>query len=364
MAIVGTAGVPAMYGGFETLADQLIMYAERLGFSSRFRVYCSGRSEQGNAFYRGAHLVHLPISANGVSSIFYDVLTSINAWWRGCSTLLVLGVSGAPVLPVLRLFTSLKIVTNVDGIEWRREKWGGLAKLYLRLAEWIAVRASHTIIADNEGIRDYLRERYGIEANVIAYGGDHALDGKPVDLLFSLPKRYALALCRIEPENNIHMILEAFSKSEEAPLVFVGNWTSSEYGRALQKQFGNEKNITLLDPIYDQDSLLTLRSNAALYIHGHSAGGTNPSLVEAMHFGTPIYSFDCIYNRYTKENCGEYFDSSHSLISLLGALKWEQRGVDTDDLSSEGRELSDIANRRYVWEIVGSSYMKLLGFKN
>ena len=362
IAIIGTAGVPASYGGFETLADELIKFAEDQKVSSRFLIYCSGDNPQQISNYRGATLRFLRFPANGVSSIVYDALSSVDALLRGCRVLLCLGVSGAPLFPLLRLIPGIEIITNVDGVEWRREKWGYFARLYLRMAEWFAVRFSNCVIADNEGIHEYLQRSYGISAAIVSYGGDHALKGKHVDLPLRLPEVFALSLCRIEPENNVDLILRAFSASRSPNLVFVGNWNASEYGRQLRHQYTDTENLFLLDPLYDENLLFTIRSKARYYVHGHSAGGTNPSLVEMMHFGVPVLAFDCVFNRYTTDNEAFYFDSVGGLVELLGKISSKDDSADVlGVVASSGGKMRDLAQSRYCWTIVGREYLQLLG---
>ena len=360
VAIVGTAGVPASYGGFETLADELVKFAHENGVSSQLVVYCSGRELDVHTDYCGAKRRFVPVSANGVSSILYDIFSCLHAWWSGEKKLLILGVSGAPVLPFLRAFSSMRLVTNVDGVEWKREKWNRLARWYLRFAEWVAVTFSHDVIADNEGIRDYLLEAYGCDATVITYGGDHAMRGEVTDLPVPLPERYAMSLCRIEPENNVHVILEAFSGSSSLPLVFVGNWDASPYGQALWQTYQNCENVLLLQPIYDENQLYTLRQKACLYVHGHSAGGTNPSLVEMMHFGIPVIAYDCLFNRYTTEGKGLYFSSEKQLCDLVEQVLKEDDKSDGHYSAQLGSEMADVAETSYVWDVVGKCYLDLL----
>lgn len=360
VAIIGTAGVPAAYGGFETLADELVTYAEAQGLSHHFTVYCSGRSESEEPSYRGAKRRFISLSANGIASIFYDMLSCIDAWWRGDKTFLILGVSGAPIIPFLRLVPSIKIVTNVDGVEWKRAKWGRIASLYLRVAEWLAVRFSHDVISDNKGIKEYLDQTYGRESTVITYGGDHALRGDMVELPFQVPEVFALSLCRIEPENNVHEILSAFSSFERLPLVFVGNWDATDYGRQLWAKYKGRSNVHLLPPIYDQNSLYSLRQRASVYVHGHSAGGTNPSLVEMMHFGVPVLAFDCVFNRYSTEGVALYFKSSDELLSQLDALLNDAEVSAGKHWAELGNKMKHIAQSEYVWSRVGERYFSLL----
>lgn len=354
IAIVGTVGVPANYGGFETLVENLVRYNERVSGKYDLTVYCSSVvHHKRQPLYKSANLRYLPFRANGVESILYDAISLFSAAWNRNDVILVLGVSGAIVIPVIRLIFSGRIITNVDGIESRRGKWGWLARRFLSVSERIAIRFSHELISDNDAIAQYLKSQYGASSRTIAYGGDHAVtvDTKPLNL--SLPVHYAVAVCRIEPENNIRVILEAFSKEENLKLVIVGNWDNSPFGRALRRKYGQMNNIFLLDPIYDLGKLKTLRSGAFAYIHGHSAGGTNPSLVEAMHFGVAAIAFDCDFNRNTTEQKALYFTDADSLQGCLGGLTVKHR----DEV---GRAMFEVAQRRYTWDTVASEYYDLM----
>lgn len=359
VAIVGTVGVPAQYGGFETLADNLVAFVTERSLPIQFTVYCSGpHYPQRARSYGAAQLRYLPLRANGVQSLLYDSVSMILALWRGTDALLVLGVSGALMLPLVRLFSRARVITNVDGIEWRREKWGVIAKAFLRASEWSAVHFSSLVIADNDVIRDYLSSTYGVTAEVIPYGGEHALsvEAKPLEDL-RLPRSYGLTICRIEPENNIELILRAHGRAGDSGLVIVGNWDASAYGRSLREQYGALGNLRLIDPIYDLGKLRALRASMEYYVHGHSAGGTNPSLVEAMHFGKPIIAFDCPFNRVTTEDRALYFADPIQLVEQISRVK---RG----ECQAIGEQLGGIALRRYTWAIVARRYLEILAAKS
>jgi glycosyltransferase involved in cell wall biosynthesis len=356
LAVIGSVGVPAKYGGFETLVENLVRYHEVRSIECEIVVYCSGKAygEHRSQFHQ-ASLKYIPLNANGAQSLPYDVLSMFDAWRAGVDVILILGVSGAIAIPLLRLFTSTKIVTNVDGIEWKREKWKGLARTFLRFSEYIASKWSHVVIADNDEISRHITTAYGVACSVIPYGGDHVLatpagGADPLDL----PRQYALSICRIEPENNIAMILEAFSRQTAIPIVLVGNWGGSAFGRELREKFGSVPHLNLLDPIYAPETLRALHDGATLYIHGHSAGGTNPSLVEAMHCHSTILAFDCSFNRATTEDRACFFASTEGLTDLLARVsageQVSQRGV-----------LKEIANRRYRWEVVSRQYFQIVG---
>jgi len=355
IALLGTVGIPASYGGFETLAENLARFHQVNQLPGKLAVYCSAKSyPDGPNSFLGAELRYVDLNANGVSSVAYDIVSLFSAVRQRSNIILLLGVSGAIALPLLRLVSRARIVTNIDGIEWKREKWTGLARGFLRLSERIAVQFSHEVIADNGGIAAHIAETYGRNCHVIAYGGDHALRAQPRPYEGErMPGQYALALCRIEPENNVGMILEAFVERQEMPLVFVGNWNNSDFGRALRQRYASLEHLHLLDPIYDLDILHTVRSNAAIYVHGHSAGGTNPSLVEMMHFGLPILAYDCVFNRHTTDEKALWFKDSASLGVTIAALT-------PTVMEQAGSEMKRIAQERYTWSTIGQAYFSLL----
>ena len=354
VAIVGTVGLPAKYGGFETLANYLTLH---LAQQYELTVYCSSKDCEGTPeMYNGAQLRYVPLRANGVQSILYDVVSILSAL-RYADTILILGVSGCVVLPFLKLLSQRKFVVNIDGLEWKREKWSPFAKWFLKLSEKLAVGSADSIVTDNKVIQDYVLSEYSKPSTLIAYGGDQASN---IAINYDthtrypfLKQKYAFSVCRIEPENNLHMILEAASQSSALPLVVVGNWGASEYGRTLRAAYSSLEGIHLLDPIYDQCDLDQLRSNCQLYLHGHSAGGTNPSLVEAMSLGLPVYACDIGYNRETTENSAAYFSNSVELAEMLASF-------DESNLIDMGKRMARIAARRYRWDLVAGQYAELL----
>lgn len=345
--------MPGNYGGFETLAENLVQYHEKMARADSLTVYCSAKAfDVKPKTYRTARLQYIDLEANGPQSIAYDMVSMFRTLRGQDDCILVLGVSGALALPVLRVVGRPRIITNIDGIEWKRSKWKGLAKFVLRLSEWAAVRFSHVVIADNQAISDYVTEVYGVPCEVIPYGGDHALGPDPDTASVAyLPEAYALALCRIEPENNVAMILEAFA-SLDTPLVFVGNWDKSAYGRGLKAHYSAHPRIIVHDPIYEPGKLRALRDQATIYVHGHSAGGTNPSLVEMMHFGIPVLAHDCSFNRHTTEEKAVYFLTADELAHAIQAL-------DAENAIRIGADMREIACRRYTWDQVGQSYFSL-----
>ena len=215
------------------------------------------------------------------------------------------------------------------------------------------MKYADVIISDNKGIQNYVKDEYGKDSVLIAYGGDHVIREIDADFergvleRFSLnPNEYAITVCRIEPENNCHKTLEAFSRTDKK-LIFIGNWNRSEYGRELKEKYSKFSNIIIQDPIYDVDILYALRKNAGQYIHGHSAGGTNPSLVEAMFFGFPILAYDVVYNRESTAGQAYYWSNADELVELLSK----------DNL--DGTMMRTIAEEQYTWKKITEQYEAL-----
>jgi glycosyltransferase involved in cell wall biosynthesis len=342
LRILGTVGVPACYGGFETLVENLLDDHES---NENITVYCSSKTyPERRQRYKNAKLYYIPLNANGAQSIPYDIWSLCHAVYKGADNILLLGVSGSICLPFIRLFSTARVVTNIDGLEWKRAKWNGFIKKFLKFSEKLAVKHSDVVVADNKAIADYVTTEYGVNPEVIAYGGDHAV----IDELNLSDEGYALALCRIEPENNVEMILDAFSQSNKK-LKFIGNWDKSEFGQAMKAKFQVLDNIDIVDPIYDIKTLFDIRQKCSFYVHGHSAGGTNPSLVEMMHFRKSIFAFDCNYNRASTENNAYFFKDVKELTSR----------INDSSLKQNADIMKTIASKRYTWKIIKQQYFGL-----
>jgi glycosyltransferase involved in cell wall biosynthesis len=355
VAIVGIQGVPAQYGGFETLVENII--GRNCSPHVKYTIFCSSKDEQNQLrIYKGARLKYIPLHANGVQSILYDIWGMMRTL-RGYDDVVILGVSGCLFLPVYRLLNHHKIIINIDGLEFRRAKWGCIARWILKNSCGFAIKGADVIVADNRGIWNYVKDTYHQEATLIAYGGDHVLrnvsERHQLEILKKhsvLSGQYAITICRIEPENNSHIILKAFAETGKE-LLFIGNWNRSKYSRQLKEQYGQKNNIHLINSLYDLNELFALRNHCSIYVHGHSAGGTNPSLVEAMFFGMPILAFDVVYNRETTANKAFYFKDAKELEKLLNIGKPE--------LSENGRAMKEIAQTRYLWKKIAKQYEDL-----
>ena len=356
LAIIGTVGLPAKYGGFETLVEQLIPHIEN---DFDVTVYCSSKfykKEDRATHYGKAKLKYLPFKANGIQSIPYDVLSILHAAFNA-DKLLILGVSGCLVLPFVKFFTRKKVYVNIDGIEWKRNKWNFFIKTFLRYSEIFAVETAEAIITDNQVITDYMKTAYNYQSHLIEYGGNQAqhvsvTDNSIIDYHF-LNSKYAFTVCRIEPENHIHILLDAMSQQTKLQLVIIGNWNNSEYGVGLKEKYGQINHIHLLDPIYELETLNRIRSNCYVYLHGHSAGGTNPSLVEAMNLGLPIIAYDVMYNKETTEKKALFFSNTNELLEIISQLNETTR-------KSLSNKMLEIAKRRYTWKVIANKYKSML----
>ena len=353
LAIIGTNGLPGRYGGWDQLLNHL---TNSLSSNYEIIVYTSSyNAVKGLKEYNGAKLKIIPLKANGFQSVLYDGVSMVHAG-ANYDILLILGTSGCIFLPLIRLFRK-KIILNPDGAEWKRGKWNNFVKWFLKKSENFGIKYSDIVISDNKIIQNYIISEYEKDSVLIEYGGDNARKvplGEKASLKYNIVKEnYAFKVCRIEPENNIDLILEAF-KDLNLKLILIGNWEFSEYGSKLRKSYLKYKHLLLLDPIYEQETLDELRSNCGIYVHGHSVGGTNPSLVEAMNLGLLCVTYDVDYNRETTENKSLYFKTVEDLKNVLNSFLTNNLKVDTVKSN-----MLEISKRRYTWQRIIDKYNSL-----
>lgn len=354
IAIVGIQGLPNQYGGFETLSEFLVKY---LGVKHDFTVYCSGVDQKGRPEeYMGAKLKYYDITSHGGKGIVFDCKSLIDAVRGDYDVILILGFGPGPVMPFLSKKTKAKIILNFGGLDWKRDKWSGKARMVIKMCEKLLVKNSTIVVSDNGKIRDYVTAEYGRKSELIAYGGDQA---KPLPITDKLREKYpflngkyAFEVARIQSDNNIEMLIKAFMKADTMPFVLVGNWKSTDWGREIKAKYENENKLVLLDAIYDKSILDVLRSNCYLYVHGHSAGGTNPSLCEAMYLGLPVMAFSNGYNENTTHNEAMYFHNEDELAEMVKSVKQEE-------LDAMRPKLKALAEEHYRWEGVVRKYEKL-----
>ena len=352
IGIVGTVGYPSNYGGFETLVKYLV---EEKPENTEVRVYCESICKSYNFDIKDSiSRIFTPFKANGWQSILYDCLSIIHSV-RVNEKTLILGSSGGLVMLFRLFFKKHQFIVNIGGLDWQRDKWSYFPQVVLRWSESLVIRNANVIISDNEAIKEYIVETYGRDSILIAYGGDQAvkeqIDENDKQKYLFLREQFIFTLARIQKDNNIELIIQAYLElpNRRMPLVIIGNWKSSIYGLELRKKYSVAPSVYLLDAIYDQQELNKIRGRARLYVHGHSAGGTNPALVEAMNLNLNIICFDSVYNRYTTENKAKYFSNSTELSELM----------DDRSRTENGNVMKTIANSRYKWSLVINSYYNL-----
>lgn len=322
IAVIGSAGIPNRYGGPEAFAESIAPVLVENGFD--VTVTCDrskypDRTAEVDEF-RGVRRVFIGVNANGARSILHDLLAFFAVAGKA-DYILALGVSGGMFFPLFRLICAIRgsrLLINIDGVEWRRDKFNAIAKFVLYWSDRLAQRFAHVIIYDNAALLEYVL--YPDKAVCVEYSGDQATRGTPA-VTAGLPENFALTICRIEPENNCEIILEGFLKSSLPAYVFVGNWDRSEYGRELKRRYAAEPRIRITDAVYDPARILELRSRCNVYLHGHSVGGTNPSLVEILFFDCQIFCFDCSFNRVTAGEAAHYFKDAADLGRQVDSVR-------------------------------------------
>ncbi len=348
VAIVGTNGIPAQYGGFETLAENIV---NQLSSDFRFIVYCSKKQDEKLKHYSNARLIYLPLDANGVSGLLYDLLSLAHAWFFS-DVILYLGPGMGMILWINKIFKK-KLITNHGGLnEWDREKLTFLQKKFAFFNHKLAAKFSDVNVVDNLVLKKSLFERFHANSVVIRYGGDHVFPVKKTPELMNefpfLNKEYYVSVSRAQIDNNLHMVLEAFRKMPDRNLVLVSNWGSSKYGQKLKKDYSHYSNLFLQDAVYDLNKLNCIRSNAKLYIHSHSQCGTAPSLVEAICLSLPIVSYDMPQNRETLKRNNYFFKTADELKELI-------LSINTKEIKTL-QFFSDKVKKEYTWEKVSKQY--------
>jgi glycosyltransferase involved in cell wall biosynthesis len=316
LAFIGCAGVPNRYGGFEAFVEHcgphLVAPFGRVVVTCDARLY----GDDHNSDFRGMERVFIGIAANGASSVLHDLLAFVKVFSK-VRYIVVLGVSGGIWFPLFRLacaLTGRRLLVNVDGVEWRRSKFSTVRRGALWAFDRLAQVSAHRVVYDNLALAPYLSRSGRRKAVCIEYSGDHA---RPRGAGSVVRPGTALTICRIEPENNIEMLIEGVLRSSLQRYVVVGNWAHSNYGRRLMTRFAGDPRLSLLDPVYDPARLQGLRGECNFYLHGHSVGGTNPSLVEMIFYDCELLCFDVPFNRETAGGSARYFRDADELATLL-----------------------------------------------
>ncbi len=323
--ILGIRGIPAAHGGFETFAEQLALFLVERGW--HVGVYCQTdvsavdqrvRSDM----WRGVERIQVQVASTGPrGTVEFDWHCVRDAATRP-GVCLVLGYNSAVFLPYLRL-KGRKIITNMDGIEWRRDKWSRPVRAWFWINEWIAAWTSHRLVADHPVIANHLASRRPRGATVMIPYGGVPVPSAPETAVRALgltPGRYLLSIARIEPDNSILPVVEAFSRrARNAKLVVVGKLDDGNpYHRRIRAAASGE--VMFPGAIYDAGTIQPLRFHARAYVHGHRVGGTNPSLVEALWAGNAVMAHDNPYNRWTAGDAGVFFADAAGCDRCIEAM--------------------------------------------
>ncbi len=364
IAFLGARGVPARYGGFETFVEEIGARLVKRGIDVTVFCEAEGRLRSGAKrleSHRGMHLEYvLPWAPGPARTIQVDVAGLLRAM-SGFDLVVLLGY-GAAFAAWLPRVSGVKVWINPDGLEWQRSKWGLPAKMWLSLMERVACRTANRLIFDNAALADVIGKRVGKhlpDHSVLAYGADplpKGVDAGPVQDLGLVPGEYDLLLCRCEPENHVAEIVEAHRQaSPDRPLVAVAN---TEIGTpyALETVAQGEGHVRFLGSVYDPDVLAPLRQNARLYMHGHSVGGTNPSLLEAMGAGSVVLAHDNPFNREVLGRQDVYWRDVAELVERIQG--WSERP--TEDLDQERERNRKRIEEDYSWERLADQYAQLI----
>jgi glycosyltransferase involved in cell wall biosynthesis len=354
LSIVGTRGIPARHGGFETFAEKLALYLTAKGWD--ITVYCQldEPGKQSMDTWQGIKRIKIPVVTRGaLGTIIFDWKSTWHAA-KSSQLVLTLGYNTA-IFSLLYRIRGIPNIINMDGLEWRREKWNRLEKAWLWFNDRAARRLGNHLIADHPEIERYLTERTPKEKiTMIPYGAD-AIENADPGLIQSMdiePQGYCLVIARLEPENSILEIVRAYSdKDRGQPLVILGDFNPELRAFHQELHRAASAEIRFVGAIYDQSLVTTLRHFASLYIHGHSVGGTNPSLLEAMGAGAPVVAHGNRFNRWVCGSSCHFFDGEADLSLLL-----DQFSLNKNMLNEQTEAMRDRQQSQFCWEAILSDY--------
>jgi hypothetical protein len=355
IAIIGTRGIPNNYGGFEQFAEYLSKYLTEKGHS--VTVYNGHRHPYKQKEWQNVRIVHCfdPEYLLGTAGQFiYDFNCIYHSRSQSYDIILQLGYTSSSIWSFLFPSKSV-IVTNMDGLEWRRTKYGFFVRKFLKFAEMLAVRHSEYLVADSIGIQEYLLSKYKIISEYIPYGANifNTPDVQQIEKKGLKKFDYDLLIARMEPENNIEMILDgAVQSNSNRPFVVVGNF-NNKFGSKLKSKYKSVDKILFWGAIYDLNFLNHLRYFSNLYFHGHSVGGTNPSLLEAMASSALISAHKNPFNSAILGNDAYYFESVSEVAKIITTVRKEKA-----EWGKVSNNISKI-HKFYNWDRINQLYGEL-----
>lgn len=356
VAMVGTRGVPARYGGFETAVEEVGSRLSELGWD--VDVYCRNPGQQLGS-YRGMNLVNLPaVRVKTAETLTHTALSILHLLCRRRPDIVVLfNAANAPLLAILQILR-VPTVVHADGLEWMRGKWSRSGRRYYKWAERFSALHAHCLIADAVAIQTHYRDSYGAQATFIPYGAPARPTSRP-ELLQPLgisAGNYDLLVARFEPENQVlEAVLGYGLRKRIGPLVVVGSAPYAEkYVQAVAREAADsEGRVICLGSVYDQTLLDQLYLGARAYIHGHTVGGTNPSLLRAMASGAGVLAHDNVFNREVTANRAAYWATPEHLDAALATLE-------SDGSLAELGEAMSLRAKDYDWGSVARQYHEIL----
>jgi glycosyltransferase involved in cell wall biosynthesis len=356
IAILGTRGIPASYGGFETFAEHLSTRLVARGHE--VTVYCRAHYVSPRQLeYHGVRLKVLPtIRHKYFDTVVHTFLSAVHAIPGRYDAALICNAANAPFTPILRL-TGTPVAINVDGLEHKRKKWGSLGRRYYRFAEYLSTLLPNEMVTDARVIQDYYLAHHKCESTMIAYGSEveRRPDRDAVRKWRVEPNRYVLYVSRLEPENNAHLVIEAFKKVRTAyRLLVVGDAPYAEhYISKLKAQARGDKRIVFTGFVFGQD-YRALQQNAYCYIHATEVGGTHPALLEAMGYG------NCVLTLATPENIEAVGEAGIPYIDEFDLAEKLQRVLRDGSLVQAYRNRAQLrVQRNYDWDRVVDRYEDL-----
>lgn len=356
IALIGTRGVPANYGGFETCAEEIGVALAARGH--QVTAYCRPGNAEGNPpQYRGVDLVYRPfIDSKSLGTLSHTANCLLHAVRQDFDVLMVFNAGNGPLCVVPRLLGK-KVAINVDGLEWKRAKWGRAAKLYYQFGEWTATKLAHRIVSDSRAIQDYYLERFKTPSTFIAYGAHIESSQRPeiLDEYGLNPGEYLFVASRLEPENNADTTIAAFRKVHtDKVLVIAGgaNWKSPFVERLSRTQ---DPRVKLLGPVYKPGHIHELHANCYAYVHGNEVGGTNPALLKALGYGNCVLALDVPFNAEAVADAAVlYKKDPDDLAQKMQML------IDDPQLAQSYRERAPLRIKEaYRWSAVSEDYERL-----
>jgi glycosyltransferase involved in cell wall biosynthesis len=355
IAMLGTRGVPARYGGFETCVEEVGWRLVAAGH--QIDVYC--RHPADDRAYRGMRCLYLPaLRLKAAETLSHTILSVLHLITRRRvpDVVFVFNAANAVVLPLLKL-RGVPTVVHMDGIEWQRSKWGRLGRAWYRFSERLAGRWGDRLIADATGIAEYLAEKLGAPSDLIAYGAPRVeRSSQTVPAPFETDG-YFLIVARFEPENHVVELMRGFSESAlRHPLVVVGAAPyAASYQGEIERVANRDARIRLLGPVWDQEYLNSLYAHCRAYLHGHSVGGTNPSLLRACGAAANVIAWDTVFNREVAGERASYCNSSESVRAALDSFETLPSG----ERLANGLWMQEAVCRRYDWDVIAQQYADL-----